>query len=189
MKNITIQEKKMINKITLSGFAGSGKSTIGKNLQEALNFEFISVGNFSRKFAKEVYGMDINTFQQKCKEDPKLDAEIDQKFQSECNSKENLVIDYRLGFKFVQNAFHVLLKVSDEVASNRIRSANRIDETISAKAINTRNERMQARFLSTYQVDFMDETNYHLVIDTDELTPEEITHLIIKEFQKITNKK
>jgi predicted cytidylate kinase len=187
MKNIIIQEKKMIDKITLSGFAGSGKSTIGKNLQEAINFEFISVGNFSRKFAKEAYGMTINAFQQKCKEEPQLDQEIDNKFQNECNSKQNLVIDYRLGFKFIQNAFHVLLKVSDEVASNRIKTANRIDEAVSAKAINTRNDSMRKRFLSTYKVDFMDEVNYHFIIDTDNLTPEEITHLIIEEFKKITN--
>ena len=116
----------MITKITLSGFAGSGKSTIGKNLQEALHFEFISVGNFSRKLAKEEYGMTINEFQQQCKDNPALDAEIDQKFQASCNSRDRLIIDYRLGFKFVQNAFHVLLKVSDAVAANRIQTANRV---------------------------------------------------------------
>lgn len=187
MKNIIIQEKVMISKITLSGFAGSGKSTIGKNIQEVLNFEFISVGDFSRKLAKEEYGMTINAFQQKCIEEPELDAEIDQKFQNECNSKENLVIDYRLGFRFIKHAFHVLLKVSDKVASNRIQAANRIDETVSIKAINSRNENMRARFSSTYQIDFMDETNYHLVIDTNDLSPDEITNLIIKEFHKTTN--
>ncbi|QHI38932.1 Cytidylate kinase [Kordia antarctica] len=176
----------MIDKITLSGFAGSGKSTIGKNLQEALNFEFISVGNFSRKLANEEYKMTINAFQQKCTKNPKLDAEIDKKFQIECNSKDNLVIDYRLGFKFIQNAFHVLLKVSDQEAVSRIKAANRTDETISAKAIDTRNENMRTRFLSSYNVDFTNEKNYHLLIDTDSLTPKEITNLIIEEFKKIT---
>jgi hypothetical protein len=31
-------------------------------------------------------------------------------FADECNKKEHLIIDYRLGFKFIKNAFHVFLK-------------------------------------------------------------------------------
>lgn len=53
--------------MTLSGLAGSSKSTVGKILQEKLNFEFISVGNFSRDFAFNNYGLDINQFQEKWK--------------------------------------------------------------------------------------------------------------------------
>lgn len=43
------------NKITLSGFAGTGKSTIGKHIAGKLSFEFISVGDFSRQFVKGNY--------------------------------------------------------------------------------------------------------------------------------------
>ena len=52
----------MKTKITLSGFAGTGKSTVGKMIQEKLNFEFISIGNYTRNYAKETYGMTINEF-------------------------------------------------------------------------------------------------------------------------------
>lgn len=53
----------MKNNITISGFAGAGKSTIGGLLSDALGFKFISVGNFSRKYAMENYDMTINEFQ------------------------------------------------------------------------------------------------------------------------------
>lgn len=175
---------KQITKITLSGFAGSGKSTIGKELQEQLSYKYISVGDFSRKLAKEEYGITINEFQEKCKNDPTLDYEIDRKFQEQCNAKNNIVVDYRLGFKFVKNAFHVLLKVSEETATARINAAHRINEKIDASAIKTRNEAMQSRFKAKYKVDFMCETHYDLVIDTDELTVETIANSIIKAFKK-----
>lgn len=174
----------MKNKITLSGFAGSGKSSVGKIIEKKLNFEFISVGNYSRNFAKEKYGMTINEFQEKCKNEPELDTIIDEKFKKECNNKEAIIIDYRLGFHFIQKAFHVLLKVSDSNASKRINSDKRDNEATSPKNIKDRNKIMKERFQKNYNVDFTDEKNYDLVIDTDNLTQKEVSNLIIDAFLK-----
>lgn len=101
-------------RITLSGFAGSGKSTVGKILCDKLDYKFVSVGDSSREIAKE-RGLTINEFQEECKKDPKLDDLIDNKFTQLCNESNNIVADYRLGFHFIKNAFHVLLKISDEI--------------------------------------------------------------------------
>ncbi|QXP58379.1 viperin family antiviral radical SAM protein [Olleya sp. HaHaR_3_96] len=174
----------MKNKITLSGFAGTGKSTVGKLIEDQLNFEFISVGNYTRTFAMQTYGMTINQFQKHCINHPELDYLIDDKFKAECNSKDNIVIDYRLGFHFVKNAFNVLLKVSDKNASERIRLGNRVDEIVSPKAINLRNDAMRTRFLERYNVDFTDDNNYDLIINTDGFTPKEVSQQIIKHYQE-----
>ncbi|MCL5129348.1 viperin family antiviral radical SAM protein [Algibacter sp. L4_22] len=174
----------MKNKITLSGFAGTGKSTVGKLIEDQLNYEFISVGNYSRLFAKENYGMTINQFQKHCNNHPELDNLIDEKFQKECNSKESIVIDYRLGFHFIENAFNVLLKASDQKASERISLANREDEVASPEAIKLRNESMKTRFLERYNVDFTNDNNYDLVINTDDFTPKEVSQKIIKHYQE-----
>jgi len=174
----------MKTKITLSGFAGTGKSTVGKLIEDQLKFEFKSVGNYARAFAKETYGMTINQFQEHCNSHPELDHLIDEKFKIECNSKDNIVIDYRLGFHFVKNAFNVLLKVSDQKASERISLGNRVDEVTSPVAIKLRNEAMKTRFLEQYNVDFTDVTNYDLIINTDELTPKQVSQQIIKHYQE-----
>ncbi|AEH01988.1 viperin family antiviral radical SAM protein [Lacinutrix sp. 5H-3-7-4] len=174
----------MINKITLSGFAGTGKSTVGEILKEQLNFEFISVGNYSRGFAMEKYGMTINQFQKHCVDHPELDNLIDDKFKSVCNTKSNIVVDYRLGFHFIKNAFNVLLKVSDEKASERIRLGNRQNEATSPKEIKLRNDTMRMRFLKQYNVDFTNDNNYDLVINTGNLTPNEVAQKIIKHYQE-----
>jgi len=172
------------NRITLSGFAGTGKSTIGRVFSEKYGYEFISVGNFSRDFAAKEYGMTINQFQEKCKNDPELDRKIDNLFREECNNKTNIVVDYRLGFKFINDAFHVLLLASDNIAASRISQAKRENEDTDIKSINERNALMKQRFIDSYGVDFTDNRNYHMVINTDNLTPEEIAYLIIENLER-----
>lgn len=174
----------MKTKITLSGFAGSGKSTVAKRIQKELDFEFLSIGNYSRAFAKQAYGMTINQFQEHCKNQPELDSLIDEKFKTECKLKNNIVVDYRLGFHFIENAFHVLLKVSDQNASERISLDNRQDELTCPESIKLRNENMRARFVEHYGVDFTNDKNYDLVIDTDNLTANEVARKIIYHYQK-----
>ena len=50
-------------KITLSGKSGTGKTSVGKLLASKLGYELVSVGKFSREFAKSKYGMSIDEFQ------------------------------------------------------------------------------------------------------------------------------
>lgn len=179
----------MIDKrITLSGFAGTGKSTVGKLIQQKLGYEFISIGNFTRDLAKKEYGLTINQFQQKCKNEPELDKNIDNLFKNHCNEKNKIVVDYRLGFSFVENAFNILLQVSEEEAAIRIQKSNRKDEDTDINKIRERNNLMKQRFINSYNLDFSDEKNYHLVIQTDTLSSEEVANLIIKSFKKAFSK-
>ncbi len=174
-------------KITLSGSVGSGKSTIGKLLSENLGVEFISVGNLSRKKAESM-GMDIDQFQIYLKKHPKMDKEMDDYIAEEMSRKDSFVLDYRLGFHFIKDSFNVLLKVSPELALKRIISrigTNEFYEGLSMAQkiakMNSRNLNMQTRFLELYNVDFLNERSYHLVLETDELIPEEISSQIIKQ--------
>lgn len=171
-----------MERITLGGFAGSGKSTVAKIICEKLNYEFISVGNFSREYAQKEFGLSINEFQKLCLQNPELDREIDWKFQSMCNSKSRIVVDYRLGFRFVENAFNVLLMVTDEVAFQRLQKTERGMEKTDAESIQERNENMRARFIQQYNVDFADAKNYDLVVNTDYLLSQQVADKIIEDF-------
>jgi predicted cytidylate kinase len=171
-----------MQKITLSGNAGTGKTTTGNLVAEKTGFKFVSVGNFAREYAEKEFRLTINEFQKKCKNNPELDELIDTKFKQFCNSNSGIVADYRLGFHFVENAFHVLLKVSDELAIQRIQNANREQENVTAGSIKTRNRLMRQRFIEKYGVDFNNEENYDLVIDTDNFSVEEIALIITNKF-------
>jgi len=167
------------NKITISGYAGTGKSTVGKMLAEKLNYEFLSVGNFTREFAAKKFGLSINEFQEKCKKEPLLDDYVNFKFRDICNSRENFVADFRLGFYFVKNSLNILFTLSEEEAFERLSKAGRSKEQTDFESIRKRNEDMRHRFIEKFGVDFADEKNYDLVIDTSEKTPLEITEQIL----------
>ena len=171
-------------KITLSGCVGSGKTTIGKLLAANLQFNFISIGNKTRKIA-ETKGMSITDFQEQCLSNPDMDRKIDEEFSRDCNNAENLIIDYRLGFKFVKNAFHIFLKVSEETAIARLKAANRENETF--ETISQRNEFFKNQFLNTYGVDYTMPKNYDLIVDVEQFSsPEEIVIFIIKQLNQKT---
>jgi len=171
--------KKQIGRITLSGYAATGKSTIGKTLAKELNWEFLSVGNFAREFAEKNYGMNINEFQAKCKEDSSIDKFVDSTFIDICNGKESIVADFRLGFHFVKDSFNILLVVSEQKAFERLSKANRAGEQTDLDSIRKRNADMRQRFIESYGVDFADERNYDWVIDTSERTQPEIAKMIL----------
>lgn len=151
-------------KITLSGCVGSGKTKVGKLLAAKLQYDFISIGNKTRQFA-ETNGMTITEFQKHCLSNPDMDRKIDLEFSSECNNAETLIIDYRLGFKFINNAFHIFLKVSEETAIARFKSANRENGTF--ETLRQRNDFFKNQFLNAYGVDYTMPKNYDLIVDVE----------------------
>ncbi|MCX8523128.1 cytidylate kinase family protein [Chryseobacterium formosus] len=172
----------MTTKITLSGEVASGKTTVGKLLAEKLNYEFISLGTMVREKAKNE-GLHILDFQKKCKENPAIDLEIDGDFSNLCNSKDRLIIDYRMGFKFVTDAFHAFLKISEEDAVERLKSANRVNEN--HETVKQRNDSFKSQFINSYQVDYTKESHYDLIVPINEnRTAEEIADIIIIHLKK-----
>ncbi|MBK7589276.1 MAG: hypothetical protein IPI22_13570 [Bacteroidetes bacterium] len=69
------------------------------------------------------------SFKRDCLLNPDLDKEIDVHFSTECNLLDNLIVDYRLGFKFINNGYHIYLKISEEQAEKRLLNAGRKFET------------------------------------------------------------
>lgn len=177
-----LEGKKMPKKITISGEVASGKSTLGRKLAEKINYSYKSIGNKTRESAEKM-GLSIVEFQKKCMTDPELDRKIDIDFSEECNKENNLIIDYRLGYKFIKDAYHVYLKTTEENAIKRLINANRVNETFDT--LSERNQTFKAQFKNTYNTDYTDPKHYDLIIDVDSFrTPEEITVYII---DKISN--
>lgn len=175
--------KTMPERITLSGEVASGKSTIGKRLAEKMNYEFVSIGNKTRAFAA-LHGLDIVGFQKMCLADPNMDIIIDEDFAKECNTSEKLIIDYRLGFKFIHDSFNILLKITEATATERLKSSGRENETF--HTINLRNESFKNQFLNTYNVDYTNESNYDLVIQVEDFrTAEEVVNYILDKLNQL----
>lgn len=165
--------------IILSGKAGSGKTTVGRLLASSLDYEFVSMGNFSRNHARVHHDMDINQFQDYCKAHPEIDAQLDDWFVKDIADRatagQGLVVDYRLGVHFFPKARSFFLEVSEAVAACRV--ATRKDET--GETIEARNQKMRHRLLAAYGFDFTDLARYDLTVSTDTLKEAEVVETIL----------
>jgi cytidylate kinase len=176
---ITSSEKLMKTKrITLSGEVAAGKTSVGIELARMLNFEFISIGNLSRLEAAGL-GMNIAQFQAFLALEPHRNLALDKSFAQLCNEKTDIIVDYRMGFKFVHEAYNIFLKISEPAAMDRLKKAKREDE--SYQTLKERNESFKEQFLALYGVNILDERHYDLVIDTEKFTsPTKIAEFVIR---------
>ena len=176
---MSIKNTKTSNQlIMIGGKACSGKSTIGRALANRLDVPFLSMGNFSREYAKNTHGMEIQEFQDFCLTNPKVDCELDALFCAQCREVAALkgaVIDFRLGGHFFPESYRIFLQVSDTVAAER--GKQRGDETL--ESIQKRNEAMRTRLSDAYGYDFTNMDNYSRTISVDHYSELEITNMIL----------
>lgn len=169
--------------ITLSGEVGSGKSSAGRILADLLGWSFESFGNSARKRADEM-GMSIVDFQKYCQVNPEFDCSLDAEYASKCNKLTDTVIDFRMGYRFIENGFHVFLCVGLEEAKRRLKIDMREGE--SAHTIEQRNSCFKEQFMQNYGEDYTNVNNYDLVINTEHFSgPEEVAEQIFKVFTGI----
>ncbi|TAH69587.1 MAG: hypothetical protein EWM47_06535 [Anaerolineaceae bacterium] len=177
--------------ITITGNLGSGKSTIAKLLSEQYNFEVYSTGKVQRALAKK---MNLSTLElnQLMMSDHKYDNMIDEETAriSRDNKDKNIIFDSRLAWHFVEYSFKVFVSVSLDVAAERIMKDQRgsvenyssIEEAKALLAERAKTE--MVRYKDIYNLNYMDFSNYNLVIDGTYCDPVTIAGIIMEEAKK-----
>ncbi|MBU0628744.1 MAG: cytidylate kinase family protein [Nanoarchaeota archaeon] len=174
--------------ITISGIAGSGKSTVAKLLAKKLNLKHYSVGDFMREIARE-RGITLLELSNIAEKDNTIDKELDKK-QIELGKKEdNFVIDSRLGFHFIPNSIKIFLDADIEEAAKRILKEKREHEQYkdiqeSIEKIKTRIASEDKRYMEYYSVDYHNKGNYEIVIDTTNISPDEVADIIVNKINR-----
>lgn len=170
-------------KITITGDLYSGKSTVAKAISKALDYTYFSVGELQRKLAIEK-GMSITEYN-KYMLDNNLDHEVDNKTMEIGREKENFIFDARLAWNFIQDSFKIFLKVEIDVAVERAMKDERGKSEKYAKAQEAKDSILErrrlevCRFKDIYDVDIDDERNYDLVIDTTQISTEEVIEKVL----------
>lgn len=174
--------------ITMTGNLGSGKSTVCKILSEQYHFEIYSTGKVQRELASQL-NMTTLELNQMMRSDKKYDKMIDDETAriSRDNKDKDIIFDSRLAWHFVEKSFKVFVSVSLEVAANRVMNDQRgavesyssIEEAKELLAKRAATECI--RYKEIYDLNYMDLSNFDLVIDSTYATPEEIAELIMKE--------
>lgn len=172
--------------ITITGNLGSGKSTICKLLNEKYQFEIYSTGKVQRELARQM-NMTTLELNQLMRSDHKYDNMIDDATAriSRENKDKNIIFDSRLAWHFVEQSFKVFVSVDLEVAAKRVmldtrgveESYRSLEEAVKLLAERANTEKI--RYKEIYNLNYMDYSNYNLVIDSTYCTPEQIAETII----------
>ena len=181
--------------IALSGDLASGKGTVSKILMEKLNFGIYRNGEYARKLAKEK-GLSITSFNSYLAEHPEIDLQIEKSASEYAKNHDNFVIDARLGWYAVPESFKVYLRVDIDVAAQRAFSDLNRKETEKFNTVEEQKQDMIRRFTlenerywNLYKVRKEDMSNYDLVVDTTNLTPEEVAMKIKEEYELWLNER
>jgi len=186
--------------ITIAGKLGSGKSSTAKMIAEILGYKHYSTGDFMRAMAnkREISLAELSVI---AETDNSIDFEIDD-YCKELGKMEDIVLDSRLGFFFIPNAFKVFLELDPSIASERIlidkkSNVNRHNEADGSfdtkesimESINTRMLSERKRYKELYNIeDLTAPENFDLVIDTSATPLVDVSNKIIEEYNKWLNK-
>ena len=180
--------------ITITGKPCSGKGTVAKLFASKFNYEYICTGDMFRQYAKQMGYDNILTFQTENELVTQVDNMVDNHIieigKTKLNS--NIIIDSRLAWHFVPNSFKVFIDVDDETAGERLLSANRETEKVETlnEAILSLQKRWQTendRYTELYQTNNLNLNNYDLVINSSDLSPEEIVEKIKSAYDNFKN--
>src|SRR3989339_887198 len=169
--------------ITVSGHAGSGKSTVAKLLAVRLGFKHYSTGDFMREMAAEL-GMSIKDLNIAAEQDQSIDKALDDRQKRLGETEDNFVIDSRLGGFFIPKATKVFVDCDIDTRIKRTMLDKRTGEKHpsfeSAKKFAVEREGSEEkRYKEFYHFDAYDPTNYDIVIDTTTIPAEEVVTRIL----------
>jgi cytidylate kinase len=153
--------------VTVSGPAGSGKSTTAADLAAALGLEHVSGGDIFRTLAAE-RGYSPVEFNERAEEDPQIDRDLDRRLREMALERDDLVLESRLaGWLAAGEAdFRVWLDAPIEVRAARVadREGKRIE---AAREETERREESEARrYRDYYAIDIEDRSIYDVVLNT-----------------------
>lgn len=170
--------------ISFGGNIGSGKSTAAKKLAEKLGWPRYYIGGILREQAKE-RGLTIEEFYKLGETDPSIDKGVDDYQRELGKNQDNFIIEGRTSWFLIPHSFKIFLAVDEKTGAERVlHSILKSDQRNEGQGVTTIEEMIKVnrqrkqseidRYWTYYQKDIFDLSNYDLVIDTTNLSPEEV---------------
>lgn len=179
--------------ITISGLPGSGKSSTGKLLANKLSYAHFSTGDMMRRLGQES-GLDIMSTNLQNESDRTLDDIVDGELKRLATEGRDLVIDSRMAWHFIPSSFSVYLHLDMSIAADRVladkddamRQSSEVISSDKQEYMGNLERRLASearRYMKLYGVNPYDESNYDLVIDTNEHNLEQVVKHILEAYQ------
>ena len=165
--------------LTVSGPAGSGKSTTAAGLAETLGLEHVSGGDIFRDLADE-RGYTPVEFNELAEEDEQIDRDLDRRLYEIARDRDGVVLESRLaGWLADDNAdFRLWLDAPTDVRAARIadREGKAVERAHEETLRRERSERK--RYHDYYAIDIDDLSIYDLVVNTARWTADDVLALL-----------
>lgn len=164
-------------RIAISGKSGCGNTTVSTLVAQSLGFPLI---NFTFRNLAAERGIGFWEFCALAEKDDNIDRELDARQVAMAMAQTNCVLGSRLAIWMLKEAdLKVYLTAATEVRAERIflreggSFIQRLEET------EKRDKHDSARYQRIYGIDNSDHSLADLVIETDSISPQEISELIV----------
>ncbi|MDR0598996.1 MAG: cytidylate kinase family protein [Treponema sp.] len=165
-------------RIAISGKSGCGNTTVSRVTAEKLGLAFI---NFTFRCLAAEKNISLQDVLDRAAEDDWWDKEVDRRQVSLARAAPGCVLGSRLAIWMLPEAdLKVYLRARPETRAARIFEREGGDLAKTAAFTRERDRRDSERYRRIYNIDNDDYSFADLIIETDDLSPEEIAHVIIK---------
>jgi len=170
-------------KIAISGKSGCGNTTVGKLVAGLLNTRFI---NFTFRTLAEERHLDLIGMLDLASKDDSIDKEVDARQVQLAREKGGCVLGSRLAIWMLEEAeLKVYLKASAKIRAGRIVKREGGDPDEVASFTEERDKQDHNRYFRIYGIDTYNYDFADLIIDTDYLTPNQISDMIVEKAKEI----
>ena len=176
--------------ISITGKPCSGKSAAIEVLMNKHNFTKFSAGDIFRRIGAE-QGMNVLEVNQS-KDVKSIDKLVDDEIIAigKRDIDKDIIFDSRTAWFFIPESFKVFLDIDPQEAAKRLLSSGRTTENVNVsleEAVDDLAKRWEVennRYLELYGFDNSNPNNYNLVVDTTNMTINEVADEIYKNYIK-----
>lgn len=168
----------MSTTLIVTGFPGTGSSTVAQMLVESLGYEYVYAGGILRAMAKE-RGQTIDDFLVEVLQTPHIDRTLDEQLLHKA-SEGNVIIESRtLPWLLKTPAYKVWLTCERPEQIRRL-SLRGPEGAAEAARIDEREAIERDRYRALYGFDMADLSVFDLVIDTTAIPADEVAQRILQ---------
>ncbi len=171
--------------VTVSGPAGSGKSTYAQMLVHHFGLLYLSAGTVFRQLANEK-GITLAEMSDLCETDHSIDHIIDERIKEKA-TQGNIVADGRLtGFMLHDVAnLKIYVTAPPHIRIIRIMQRDDVSERYATEETRSRDESEKKRFQDIYQFDIDTLSIYDIVLNTGKWSKDIVSQILIQAVQNL----